>query len=74
MQLPLYPQQGRNVPEMGQKKTKEIVGRILFASLVLSVAFSAVRMIQAPQTASEGMEHIKVKAIICSCSYNACWV
>ena len=47
---------------MRQKKTKEIVGRILFASLVLSVAFSAVRMIQAPQTASEGMEHIKVKS------------
>lgn len=47
---------------MKHRKAKEVVGRILFVSLILSVAFSAVRLVQAPGAVPEGMEHIKVKS------------
>lgn len=47
---------------MKHVKTKEVIGRLLFVSLILSVVFSAVRLLQAPEAAPEGMEHIKVKS------------
>ena len=47
---------------MKHARTKEVIGRLLFVSLLLSIVFSAVRLLQAPETAPEGMDHIKVKS------------
>lgn len=48
--------------ERKRGKTREIAGRILFVSLVLSVVFSVVRFIQAPAEIFDGAEHTKVKS------------
>lgn len=48
--------------EMKHGKAREIIGRILFVSLVLSVVFSAVRFVQAPAEILDGAEHTKVKS------------
>lgn len=39
-----------------------ILGHILFLSLALSVVYSAVRLVLAPETAPEGGEYVKVKS------------
>lgn len=47
----------------GRKKSgREILGIILFISLALSIVFSLVRFLLAPESAPEGQEHIKVKS------------
>lgn len=43
-------------------RVREVIGRILFVSLVLSIIFSAVRFTQAPKEIAAGMEHAKVKS------------
>ncbi|MBR4069395.1 MAG: hypothetical protein IKK08_12370 [Clostridia bacterium] len=43
-------------------RVREVIGRILFVSLVLSIIFSAVRFTQAPKVIAAGMEHAKVKS------------
>jgi hypothetical protein len=47
---------------MKHAKAREIIGRILFVSLLLSIGFSAIRFINAPSEVPEGLEHIKVKS------------
>lgn len=47
---------------MQKHKASEMIGRILFFSLILSVVFSAVRFVSAPAAVPDGMEHVKVKS------------
>jgi len=44
-----------------KKSASEIIGVILFVSLALSIVFSLVRFLMAPESAPEGQEHIKTK-------------
>lgn len=44
-----------------KKSASEIIGVILFVSLALSIIFSLVRFLTAPESAPEGQEHIKTK-------------
>lgn len=43
-------------------RAREVIGRILFVSLILSIIFSAVRFVQAPAEIPEGIENGKVKS------------
>ncbi|MBE5786669.1 MAG: hypothetical protein E7324_03930 [Clostridiales bacterium] len=45
-----------------KRPVSEILGIILFISLALSIVYSAVRFLMAPQIAPDGQEHIKVKS------------
>ncbi len=47
---------------MKKRKASEMIGSILFLSLVLSVIFSGVRLATAPVEVPEGLEHVKVKS------------
>ena len=40
----------------------KIIGAILFISLALSVIYSAIRLILAPESIAEGSEYTKVKS------------
>lgn len=47
---------------MKHARAKEIIGRILFVSLILSILFSALRLAAAPSQVPADEEHIKVKS------------
>jgi len=61
---------------MKKRRASEIIGRILLFSLILSIAFSAIRMVMAPSQVPEGMEHVKVKSdyllMLIQCTLGLC--
>lgn len=61
---------------MKKHRVSEIIGRILLFSLVLSIVFSAIRMVMAPSQVPEGMEHVKVKSdyllMLIQCTLGLC--
>lgn len=48
--------------EKKKRSASTILGHILFLSLALSVVYSAVRLVLAPETVPEGGEYVKVKS------------
>lgn len=48
--------------EQKHARAREVIGRILFVSLIFSVIFSAVRLAQAPGEIQDGMKNVKVKS------------
>lgn len=64
-------------PEKAPRRRKldaqQIIGLILFASLLFSIVFTILRYINAPETRPEGTKALKSKAITSLCWFNAAW-
>lgn len=56
------PEQQNKKPRKFRLDAKEIIGLILFLSLLFSIVFTIIRYINAPETRPEGDESIKIKS------------